>query len=91
MAIFGTPDEKETKKSERQKEREAYVQEENDQKRIGQRWQDIQVSTGPINVNHDILTVVFAKSVRPRIKSDPEAYLETVGFENLLQELQKKA
>lgn len=32
MAIFGTPDEKETKKSERQKEREAYVQEENDQK-----------------------------------------------------------
>ncbi|MEG7763134.1 hypothetical protein, partial [Listeria monocytogenes] len=82
---------KETKKSERQKEREAYVQEENDQKRIGQRWQDIQVSTGPINVNHDILTVVFAKSVRPRIKSDPEAYLETVGFENLLQELQKKA
>lgn len=54
MAIFGTPDEKETKKSERQKEREAYVQEENDQKRIGQRWQDIQVSTGPINVNHDI-------------------------------------
>ncbi|MEB2464486.1 hypothetical protein Q3V40_15135, partial [Listeria monocytogenes] len=25
MAIFGTPDEKETKKSERQKEREAYV------------------------------------------------------------------
>lgn len=36
MAIFGTPDEKETKKSERQKEREAYVQEENDQKRIGQ-------------------------------------------------------
>ncbi|ELY0462446.1 hypothetical protein SLM20_001727 [Listeria innocua] len=91
MAIFGTPDEKEAKKFERQKEREAYVQEENDQKRIGQRWQDIQVSTGPINVNHDILTVVFAKSVRPRIKSDPEAYLETVGFENLLQELQKKA
>lgn len=28
MAIFGTPDEKEAKKSERQKEREAYVQEE---------------------------------------------------------------
>ncbi len=69
MAIFGTPDEKETKKSERQKEREAYVQEENDQKRIGQRWQDIQVSTGPINVNHDILTVVLPKAFAQESKA----------------------
>ncbi|WP_239254319.1 hypothetical protein [Listeria ilorinensis] len=87
MAIFGSNEEKEV----RDRDREEYLAEKNNQKRIGQKWEDVQVSTGPINVNHDVLTVVFAKSVRPKIESKDETVLSTKGFENLLQELQKKA
>ncbi|WP_099224350.1 hypothetical protein [Listeria costaricensis] len=88
MAIFGSNNEE---KEVRDRDREEYLAEKNNQKRIGQKWQDVQVSTGPINVNHDVLTVVFAKSVRPKIESEDETILSTNGFENLLQELQKKA
>lgn len=87
MTFFGNND----KRAVRDKNREEYVSEQNDQKRIGETWENVQVSTGGINVNHDVLTVVFAKSVRQKMESDDEAILETAGFENLLKELQQKA
>ncbi|EUJ33430.1 hypothetical protein MFLO_02728 [Listeria floridensis FSL S10-1187] len=89
MAVFGNSEEKERQM--RDRNREEYVAEKNHQKRIGQTWENVQVSTGSINLPHDVLTIVFAKSVRQKIKSDDEALLETAGFENLLHELQKKA